>query len=315
MVLQPQVKKFLEIFADEKEKIFSVFNEDTSVEEIRQSYIRFHQKTNRTPQNAAKTEELTISTDKSKIGIRIYTPSGEGPFPVIVYFHGGGWVLGNLQTADSLLHSLTDSANCIVVSVDYRLAPEHKYPAAIEDCYAAVKWVSEQIDQYNGNPEQIIVCGDGAGGNLAAVTPIIAKERGGPSISFQILIYPITDFSFATDSFKKYKSGYFLEASALNWFRSQYLNHHEERVNHYVSPMLAGDLSGLPPALIITAEYDIVRDDGEEYAKRLREAGVKSQLIRFDGQIHGFLSMSAFMDDAETAVKQIGIVLKRHFSA
>ena len=198
-------------------------------------------------------------------------------------------MLGNLQTADSLLHSLTDSANCIVVSVDYRLAPEHKYPAAIEDCYAAVKWVSEQIDQYNGNPEQIIVCGDGQAETGCRHTHY-CKRTGGPSISFQILIYPITDFSFATDSFKKYKSGYFLEASALNWFRSQYLNHHEERVNHYVSPMLAGDLSGLPPRPHHHCRYYIVRDDGEEYAKRLREAGVKSQLIRFDGQIHGFLS-------------------------
>lgn len=161
----------------------------------------------------------------------------------------------------------------------------------------------------------MVTGGDGAGGNLAAVIPIIAKEQGGPSISFQLLIYPVTNLSFNTPSHKHYASGYFLEHSAMKRFAAEYLNHDEERTNYYVSPLMAKDLSGLPPALIITAEYDILRDEGEEYARRLREAGVKSQLIRYDGLIHGFLTIPELKNEAKLAVEHIAVVLKRHFSS
>lgn len=314
MPLLPHVEKFLAQVGELQKSHLSNIEEMT-VEEIRQLYNRFHGETSRQEEKAAGIRNLTIPAEKTEIPVRLYFPPGEGPFPVLVYFHGGGWVAGNLETADSLLRLFAHEANCLIVSVDYRLAPEHKFPAAIEDCLAATKWAAAHIEKFGGDPRCIVTGGDGAGGNLAAAVPIIAKEQGGPAVSFQLLIYPATNLTFNTASHRNFAKGYFLEHSAMRRIAAEYLNHDEEKLNHYVSPLLAKDLSGLPPALIITAEYDILRDEGEEYARRLREAGVKSQLIRYDGQIHGFLTVPALKNDATLAVKQISVVLKRHFSS
>lgn len=314
MPLLPQVENFLKRVADlQKSGIPTI--ENLNAGQIRQLFNRFHEGTSGQEEQVADIKNLTIPGDQSEITVRLYTPSGNGPFPVLVYFHGGGWVAGNLETADFLVRKLANKANCLVVSVNYRLAPEHKFPAAVKDCYTAVKWTAAHIEKYNGDPRRMVTGGDGAGGNLAAVIPIIAKEQGGPSISFQLLIYPVTNLSFNTPSHKHYASGYFLEHSAMKRFAAEYLNHDEERTNYYVSPLMAKDLSGLPPALIITAEYDILRDEGEEYARRLREAGVKSQLIRYDGLIHGFLTIPELKNEAKLAVEHIAVVLKRHFSS
>ena len=266
-------------------------------------------------QEVAKVEDIKIPVDGSEITLRLYTPEGEGPFPVIVFFHGGGWVLGDLEIVDPICRSLANSTECLVVSVDYRLAPEYKFPVGIEDCYAATKWVSENITNYNGDPNRIATCGDSAGGNLAAVIPLMAKDRGGPNIAYQIILYGVTDFSFSTKSYLENGKGFYLETTAMHWFADQYFNHDDEKLNPYASPILAKDLSDLPPALVITCEYDVLRDEGEAYAARLKEAGVPVDLIRYDGQIHGFFWMPVLMDDANKALDQITNALKRQFSS
>ncbi|WP_201768911.1 alpha/beta hydrolase [Halalkalibacter akibai] len=239
--------------------------------------------------------------------------SGEGPFPVFIYYHGGGWVLGDLDIVDVPLRSITNSSNALVVSVDYRLAPENKFPTAPEDCYQALQWVASNISSYNGDRNRIAVGGDSAGGNLATVVTQMAKQREGPFISYQVLIYPATQFSFHTQSHLENGENYFLTKSSMIYFAKQYIS--EKEKNHpYASPLLAPDLTSLPPALIITAEYDPLRDEGEAYANRLKESGVPVQLERYEGMIHGFFWLSGIMDQGKKAIDQIGSILKEHFS-
>ncbi|OLO37847.1 lipase [Alkalihalophilus pseudofirmus] len=314
MTLQPQVKNLLDqISAAQADGAPGI--EEMSVQENRDGLLAFYSGVIGEPQEVAKVENIRIPVDGSEIGLRLYTPKGDGPFPVFVYYHGGGWVLGDLEVVDPLLRSLTNSTECLVVSVDYRLAPENKYPIPAEDCYAATKWVAENIAKYNGDPSRIAVGGDSAGGNLAAVVPLMAKDRGGPSIAYQVLLYPVTDFSFNTQSYIDNGKGYYLEKPAMSWFAEQYLNNETEKSDPYVSPLLAKDLSGLPPALVITAEYDVLRDEGEAYAQRLKAAGVPVETTRYNGQIHGFLWMPVIMDDAKRGVEQIGNAIKKQFSS
>nr|MBA2682608.1 alpha/beta hydrolase [Ktedonobacteraceae bacterium] len=250
------------------------------------------------------------------IPVRIYTPEGDGPFPLLVYFHGGGWVLSNVDTHDMLCRKLTNRADCIVVSVDYRLAPEHKFPAAVEDSYAATSWVAEHASELNGDATRLAVGGDSAGGNLAAVTTQLARERGGPSIFFQFLIYPATDqypTSMQRKSFIENGEGYFLTNEGMRRFLNHYLERPEQGRDPRFAPLLAKDLSGLPPALVVTAEYDPLLDEGELYAKRLQEAGVPVTLKRYDGMIHGFFSMAGVIDQSNTAIDETGGILRRAF--
>ncbi|WP_209123313.1 alpha/beta hydrolase [Alkalihalobacillus sp. BA299] len=315
MALQPQVKNLLDqiaaAMADGAPKI-----EEMSVQENRDGLLAFYAGVIGEPQEVAKVENINIPVEGAEIGLRIYTPKGDGPFPVFVYYHGGGWVLGDLEVVDPLLRSLTNSTECLVVSVDYRLAPENKFPVPVEDCYAATKWVSENIAKYNGDPSRIAVGGDSAGGNIAAVVPLMAKDRGGPDIAYQLLLYPVTDFRFNTQSYVDNGKGFYLEEPAMHWFADQYFSNTEvEKLHPYASPLLAKDVSGLPPALVITCEYDVLRDEGEAYAERLKEAGVPVELTRYDGQIHGFLWMPVIMDDAKKGVEQIATALKKQFSS
>jgi acetyl esterase len=314
MPLQPQVKNLLDQIAQAK-SAGAPGIEQMSVQENREGLLAFYKDVTGEPQKVAKVEDIKIPVEDTEISLRIYTPEGKGPFPVFIYYHGGGWVLGDLNVIDPILRAVTNSTECLVVSVDYRLAPEFKFPVGPEDCYSATKWVAENIAKYNGDPTRIAVGGDSAGGNLAAVVPLMAKDRGGPSIAYQILLYPVTDFSFDTQSYIENGKDHYLETPAMHWFADQYLNNEEEKRNPYASPLLAEDVSGLPPALVITCEYDVLRDEGEAYAARLREAGVSVEQTRYDGQIHGFFWMPVIMDDAKRALEQITNALKKQFSS
>ncbi len=241
--------------------------------------------------------------------MRVYTPEGEGPFPLLVYFHGGGWVLGNLDTHDPLCRALANESGCVVVSVDYRLAPEHRFPAAVEDCYAAAGWVAANAALLKGDPKRVAIGGDSAGGNLAAAVALKAQDQGGPALAYQLLLYPITNYSFDTVSYRENARGYLLSREDMVWYWDHYLGPEGEGLDPYASPLRAEDLRGLPPALVITAEYDPLRDEGEAFAARLAAAGVPVTATRYDGLVHGFLRFARAMGQGRRALEQIGEVM------
>lgn len=230
------------------------------------------------------------------IPIRIYTPAGDGPWPMLLYFHGGGWVLGSLESVDSYCRIICRAVPCLVISVNYRHAPEHKFPAAAEDCYAATVWAAAHGAALNGDPTRLAVGGSSAGGNLAAVTCLMAKANGGPAITFQLLSVPVTHYSYDSHSYQENREGYGLTRANMEWFWDHYLNQPEDGQHPYASPLLAGDLSGLPPAFVLTAEFDPLRDEGEAYSERLRQAGVPVTATRYAGMIHSFLGEQAHND-------------------
>ncbi len=265
------------------------------------------------PERVAKIEDRRVPAGDREIPVRIYTPRGRPPFPVLVYFHGGGWVLGDIGTHDALCCSITNSAGCAVVSVGYRLAPEHKYPAAVLDAYAATEWVFGQGGVFGGDAARVAVGGDSAGGNLAAVVALKARDQAAFRPVFQLLIYPITDFRLDTPSYGENAQGYMLTRDDMEWFWRSYLPDERSGRQPYASPLRAEDLGGLPPALVITAEYDPLRDEGEAYAARLRQAGVPVTLTRYDGMIHGFLRRAAIFDRAKIALEAIATSLRHAF--
>lgn len=267
------------------------------------------------PEEVGKVENRTIPGPAGDIPVRIYTPNGEGPYPALVYFHGGGWVIGDLDLVDVTCRLLTNRTECTVISVDYRLAPEHKFPAPLEDAYAATKWVAEHGSTIGVDPTRIAVGGDSAGGNLAAAVSLMAKDNGGPQISLQLLVYPNLNYAFDTESYLEFEDGYLLSNKDLKWFWNHYLRNAEDGKNPYVSPLIAEDLGGLPPALVITAEYDQLRDEGEAYGKRLQEAGVQTEITRYEGMIHNFFLMPAVFKQGMEAIEQSARALKQAFGA
>ncbi|MCL1472423.1 alpha/beta hydrolase [Argonema antarcticum] len=262
------------------------------------------------PLAIANVENCTITGD---IAIRIYTPHGKKALPVLVFFHGGGWVLGDLDVADSTCRSLAKDAGCVVVSVDYRLAPEHKFPAAVEDAYAATVWVANNAGAINADVTRIAVAGDSAGGNLAAAVALMARDREEPVLAYQVLIYPVTQYAFDTESYREYTEGCGLTKEEMIWFWHHYLANTADGENPYASPLLAENLSQLPPALIITAECDVLRDEALAYATRLRSAGVSVYLKQYDGMIHGFVGMAQVLDGGKNAIADIAAQLRSVF--
>ena len=249
-----------------------------------------------------------------EVPVRIYTPNAPAPLPLLVFFHGGGWVLGGLDTHDGTCRELANGAGCVVVSVDYRLAPEHKFPAAAEDCYAVTQWAAAHAAELGADAKRLAVGGDSAGGNLAAVVAQIARDRGGPPLVFQLLIYPVIAAAFDTASYRDNAEGYLLTAGDMRWFWNHYLASSADAADPYAAPLGALTLAGLPPALVITAEFDPLRDEGELYAHRLEEAGVPARLTRYDGMIHGFFGMGHMMDKAKAAVQESCANLRQVFS-
>lgn len=262
------------------------------------------------PEPVADYRDCELPGPAGRIPVRVYTPEGEPPFRVVCFFHGGGWVLGSLDDADHGCRAIANGAGCVVVSVEYRLAPEHRFPAAVDDAYAAVAWVASNQADFGGGGAPIAVAGDSAGGNLAAAVALVARDRGGAALGRQILIYPVTDHTLATVSYRRFGSGYWLTRQAMASFWDHYLPEPGERAQPYASPLSSPRLEGLPPALIITAEFDVLRDEGEAYAARLREAGVPVVLSRYDGLIHGFWSCAGVVDRARTATEEIGSALQ-----
>lgn len=234
-------------------------------------------------------EDRRIPGPAGDIPVRIYRPSGDGPFPLHVHYHGGGWVIGDLDTHDFDCREICRGASCVVVAVDYRLAPEHPFPAAPEDCYAATCWAAEHAETLGARSGPISVGGDSAGGNLAAVVALMARDRSGPDIALQLLIYPVTDAAMDTGSYRENGADYMLTTEGMQWFWNHYCPA-DARSDPYASPLQAPDLADLPPALVLTAEFDPLRDEGEAYGRRLADAGVPTEIHRLDGLIHGFFS-------------------------
>ena len=263
------------------------------------------------PEPVAHVENLRLPGPDGEIPVRLYRPESKSALPALVYFHGGGFVLCNLESHDGVCRSLANAAGCAVVSVDYRLAPEHPFPAAPEDCYAVTRFVAERGRELGIDAARIAVGGDSAGGNLTAVVSQMARDRRGPRLRFQLLVYPVTDASFDTPSYRENAEGYFLTTNMMKWFWGKYLVDPTDAANPYASPLRAKDLTGLPPGLCITAEFDPLRDEGEAYAGRLREAGVGVTTTRYDGMFHGFFGMGAVLDQGKKAVAQAAGALKK----
>jgi acetyl esterase len=237
------------------------------------------------------------------IPVRIFWPDTDpSPKPGIVFFHGGGWVIGGLDTHEGAARMLANATGAVVVFVDYRLAPEAQFPVPAEDCYEGLLWTVEHAAALGIDASRLAVAGDSAGGNLAAVVALMTRDRNGPALRHQLLVYPCTDMDPTRwPSMTENKSGYFLTTDSMVWFYDQYVPELAERTNPYASPIHATDLSGLPPAFVITAEFDPLRDEGEAYAARLAEAGVPTEVQRYDGMIHGFFGMTAMFEQAREA--------------
>lgn len=263
-----------------------------------------------TPVNRVINQDIPGSA--GAIPVRIYVPENSGPLPVVLYFHGGGWVNGSLNTHDNISRKIARHGKVVVVAVDYRRAPEHPFPAPVEDCYAALQWASLHAADFGGDGTRLGVAGDSAGGNLAAVTALMARDRKGPKISAQVLMYPATNIdTMDTESHKNFATGYLLTRAGMERFRDLYTPNPEDRTKPEVSPLLAGDLSGLPSALVITGEFDPLRDEGEAYADRLKKAGVKTTAKRYPGMVHGFIAAPRVLPQAELAIAEIGAFLKQ----
>ena len=226
------------------------------------------------------------------VPVRVYVPVTDdpGPLPVCMWFHGGGWVIGSVATNDATARALANASGAIVVSVDYRLAPEHRFPIPFDDSYAATVWAAENAASLGGDPSRLAVAGASAGGNLSTTIALRARDENGPALVHQSLIYPVTDRDFSRPSYRENGEGYGLSHASMVWFFDCYLSSEADASNPYVAPMLAEDLSGLPPAFVLTCEYDPLRDEGEAYAERLRAAGVPTKHSRYDGMIHAFFN-------------------------
>ncbi len=265
-----------------------------------------------------RTEDRRIPGPGSHVSIRIYHPRDPKPgerLPVLVWYHGGGFVIGDLETHDSACRMLANRADCLVVAVDYRLAPEHKFPAAVEDSEAVLRWVAMHAVEFGGDASRLAVGGDSAGGNLAAVVAILARDAGNPKLAFQLLIYPATAPEPETASHRKFAEGYVLTRNTIGWFYKQYLRSPKDAKDFRYAPLVADDLSSLPPALVLVAGYDPLRDEGVDYAKRLIESGNRVRLASYEGMIHGFYLMGGAVDAAKRAVSESAEMLREAFKA
>jgi acetyl esterase len=253
----------------------------------------------------AAVTERTVQGPGGDLKLRIYRPVGQGPFPLLVFFHGSGFVLCSLDTHDGMCRNLCAGGQCVVASVDYRLAPEHKFPAGLDDCVFATSWVRHHAGELEGDGGRIVVGGDSAGGNLAAATALRMRDEGGPRLLGQLLIYPVTDYHTpGTPSYGENADGYGLTRDTMIWFWDHYLSSPGEAANPYASPLRAHDLSGLPAAFVVTAEYDPLRDEGENYAAKLQAAGTAATMSRWDGMNHGFFFWVGRVDKAGEAMAE-----------
>ena len=299
MALLPEIKALLERQATSGRPPLH----HQSVEQARAFHVADAPALNGPPAAVAAVEDRLVPGPAGELPVRVYTPEGEPPFPIVVFFHGGGWVVGTLDTYDPLCRALAAATPAVVVSVHYRLAPEHRWPAAVEDAYAATVWASRNAAALGGAQHRLAVAGDSAGGNLAAVVALGARDRGGPAIAFQLLVYPALDAAGDTASWAEYADGYYLTAAGMRWYWDHYLGDADGRAPD-ASPLRAAFFGGLPPALVLVADHDILRDEGEAYAARLRQAGVDADARRVEGVVHGFLRWRSVTGAADAAVQE-----------
>jgi acetyl esterase len=282
--------------------------------EAREYYREARLVTNPEPPELKSVEPLGIAASHGEIPARLYTPKilrpSNGLSPCLVFFHGGGWVIGDLDTHDVACRKLADEGQLIVISVDYRRAPEHKFPAAVDDALAATAWIADHAKELGIDATRLVVGGDSAGGNLAAVVAISSRDGNGPAISGQVLIYPATDFAMTHPSHREVETSILLTHTVIRWFRDHYLRSATDIDDWRASPARAESLAGLPPAYVLTAGADPLRDEGEEFATRLKQAGVAVTYRTFPGQFHGFFTMGKLLNQANVAAAEIGAWLR-----
>ena len=302
--LDPQVESLLDLLNDYDISLSG------DVAESRQQLDTMMDLAGDDPVEVGTVSDISIPAEDHDLPARAYVPDGEGPFPTVAFFHGGGFVLGSLDGYDNLCRLLARRSECLVVSIDYRLAPEHPWPAALEDAYAATDWLASNAEQFSGDGGRLAVAGDSAGGNLAATVSLLARERGMPDIDRQILLYPATAYLEPMDSRAENASGYFLTAEDLLWFVNQYIEIELDAHNPLAFPLSARDLSDLPPAFVMTCGFDPLRDEGIAYADRLREAGVDVEHTNYESMIHGFLNMEGIVDRTHDGIDEIAAYLR-----
>lgn len=269
------------------------------------------------PEALAQVRDIVVPGPAGKLPVRLYYPSTGKSLPLLVYFHGGGWVIGDLEIVDKPCRALAKASGCVVASVNYRLSPETKFPGPVEDCYAATRWLAEHAQEIGVDRQRLAVGGDSAGGNLAAAVSLMARDRGGPAIAYQLLIYPVTAPAKGTDSasYRENAENYLLTRGSMEWFWDHYLSSEADGRNPYASPLYASDLSRLPPAMVVTAEFDPLRDEGRAYAKRLQEAGVAVKSAHNEGMIHGFFWMAGAIDRGRELTTEMGEELRKHLGS
>lgn len=308
--LHPQIREVLRVMAEAKLRPI----EELTPAEAREQIEATARARKAEPLPVAKVEERLIPGPAGDTRLRLYWPPAAEPTPGIVYYHGGGHVIGSLDTHDFVARNLCAGAAAMVASVDYRMGPEHKFPAAVDDSFAALKWVHANANGLGIDPGRIGVHGDSAGANLAAVVALLARDAGGPELRLQSLVYPISDYGMTGHSYDRYANGYgILTKNAMAWFRDHYLGGPQDAEDWRASPLKAPSLAGVAPAIVVTAECDVLHDDGQGYAEALRRAGVPVEYREYAGMIHAFFGMVPAVDDAMNAQRAVWAAFKLAF--
>lgn len=303
MPLDPQAEALLKAMIDSGAKPF----ESMRPAEARVAALAFKD-LGGSPEEVASIEHRFIPGPTADLPVWIYRPDrgADGPLPGLIYFHGSGWVLANIEICDSFSRALANRSGCVVFAVNYQKAPEHKFPVPLDDCYAATRWVFDNAYELGLDAGRIGVIGDSAGGNLAAAVALRARDEGGPKLAYQVLVYPAVQYGWDTPSAVANAEGYLLQRASMEYFWNHYVGSRSDEINPYCSPLAARDHSGLPPAFIACAEYDPLCDDGRNYAEKLQAAGVPVKFRLYEGMIHGFLWMSGVFDQSKALLDEIG---------
>jgi len=300
-VLRPEIKNFLDNLPPSDGEL----SPKEARKNIRKAILEEWSETGR-PFMGTVTD-TRIPSEEHTIPVRVYNPSKGEKLPILVFYHGGGWVICDLDTHDQMAKLLATHINAVVVSVDYRLAPEYNFSSGLQDCYDSLIWCKKNAEKFGADPTKIIVAGDSAGGNLAAATAILSGRKKEVKVSLQLLLFPVTDISSTErDSYRNYREGYMLTPEEMEWYKNHYISKEEDVTDPLVSPLLNKDFDNIAPACIVTGEYDILRDEAEEYARTLHRHGIPVQCTRYNGVIHGFLSMDKFVSGIETMYRTIG---------